>query len=200
MKNLLTLLMLLVGFSIQAQDNLQYQTPPDVITKLVDAPLTPAVLFSPDKSTMVMLNRSDLPSIEELSRPELRIAGLRINPDNFGQSRNNFFVGMKVKRLADKKDYDITGLPAPIQMSTTAFSPDSKKFSFVQTFPDHLELWVVDLTTFTAKKISSHQVNATIGVTYTWLANSSDILYLSAANEKKTRPCKTTCSNWSGHR
>jgi len=35
MKNFLTLLIVLVGFSIQAQDNLQYQTPPDVITKLV---------------------------------------------------------------------------------------------------------------------------------------------------------------------
>src|SRR5580765_8660398 len=119
MKNLYALLMVLVCLSVQAQDNLQYRTPPDAITKLVDAPLTPAVLFSPDKSVMVMLNRSDLPTIEELSRPELRIAGLRINPDNFGQSRNNFFVGMKVKRLSDKKDDDITGLPSVIQMSST---------------------------------------------------------------------------------
>jgi len=190
MKKLFKVLMVLVSLSVQAQDNLQYQTPPDVITKLVDAPLTPAVLFSPDKSIMVMLNRSDLPGIEELSRPELRIAGLRINPDNFGQSRNNFFVGMKVKRLSDRKDYDITGLPAPIQMSSTTFSPDSKKFSFVQTFPDHLELWVVDLTTLTARKVSTHHVNATIGVSYAWLANSSEILYLSAANEKKQSPVK----------
>jgi dipeptidyl aminopeptidase/acylaminoacyl peptidase len=182
--------MVLGCFSVQAQDNLQYQTPPDVIIKLVDAPLTPAVLFSPDKSVMVMLDRSDLPSIEELSRPELRIAGLRINPDNFGQSRNNFLVGMKVKRLSDRKDYDVAGLPSSIQMSSLAFSPDSKKFSFVQTFIDHLELWVVDLTTLTAKKISSHHVNATIGVPYAWLANSTDILYLSAANEKKQAPMK----------
>ena len=137
-----------------------------------------------------MLNRSDLPSIEELSRPELRIAGLRISPDNFGQSRNNFFVGMKVKRLSDKKDYDIAGLPSPLQMSSAAFSPDSRRFSFVQTFPDHLELWVVDLSALAAKKISSHHVNATIGASYSWLANSSDILYVAAANEKKLTPVK----------
>ncbi len=191
MKNLLTLLILLAAFFVKAQDNLQYQTPPDVITKLVDAPLTPAVLFSPDKSVMVILNRSDLPSIEELSRPELRIAGLRINPDNFGPSRNNFFIGMKVKRLSDKKDYDITSLPATIQMSSTAFSPDSKKFSFVQTFADHLELWVVDLTTLAAKKLSTHKVNSTLGgIPYSWLATSTDILYLGASNEKNQAPVK----------
>ncbi len=190
MRNLFTALILLAALTSEGQDNLQYQTPPDVITKLLDAPLTPAILFSPDKSAMIMLDRSDLPSIEELSRPELRIAGLRINPDNFGPSRNNFFIGMKVKRLSDKKDNEITGLPAPLQMSSTSFSPDSKKFSFVQTFPDRLELWVVDLTALTAKKISTHPVNATIGVSYAWLTNSTDILYLSAASEKKQAPVK----------
>jgi len=192
MKNIVTLLLSLAAVGAMAQDNLQYQTPPADITKLVDAPLTPAVLFSPDKSVMVMLNRSDLPSIEELSRPELRIAGLRINPENFGPSRNNFFVGMKVKKLSDKKDYDITGLPATIQMSSPAFSPDSKKFSFVQTFVDHLELWVVDLTTLGAKKISSHKVNSTMsGSPYSWLATSTDILYLGASNENKQAPVKS---------
>src|SRR5579859_1511993 len=190
MRNLLTLPLLLAFFPIIAQDNLQYQTPPDVITKLVDASLTPAVVFSPDKSMMVMLNRSDLPGIEELSRPELRIAGLRINPDNFGSSRNNFFTGIRVKKLSDKKDYDIAGLPSSLQMSSIAFSPDSKKFSFVQTFPDRLELWVVDLTTLSAKKISSHHVNATMGTSYSWLATSADILYLAASNEYRQAPAK----------
>src|SRR5438105_7935028 len=112
MKNIFTLLFALAAFSLWAQDNLQYQTPPDDIAKLVDAPLTPCVLFSPDKSVMLMLTRSDLPGIEELSRPELRIAGLRINPENFGPSRNNFLIGMKVKKLSEKKDYDIAGLPS----------------------------------------------------------------------------------------
>ena len=192
MKKLIHLLFIVSVINAFAQDNLQYQTPPDVITKLVEAPLTPAVLFSPDKSVMAILNRSDLPSVEELSRPELRIAGLRINPDNFGPSRNNFFIGMKIKKMADKKDYDINGLPQNIQMSFTAFSPDSKKFSFIQTSSDKLELWVVDFTTLTATKISSKKVNATMGnVPYAWLSNSNTLLYQSASNEGKAVPIKT---------
>jgi dipeptidyl aminopeptidase/acylaminoacyl peptidase len=192
MKKYLLILLVALCHSAWSQSDLSYQTPPDDIKKLVDAPLTPSVWFSPDKSVMVLLDRSDLPSIEELSRPELRIAGLRINPDNFGPSRNNFFIGMKVKKLSDKKDYEITGLPNGIQMSSPAFSPDSKKFSFIQTWPDRLELWVVDLTTLSAKKLSSRKVNATMGgVPYSWLSNSNSILYASAANEGNQAPIKT---------
>lgn len=192
MKRIVGFLLLLIGLASQAQDTPGYQTPPDVITQLVDAPLTPSVLFSPDKSVMVMLDRSDLPSIEELSRPELRIAGLRINPDNFGQSRNNFFTGMKVKKLSDKKDYSINGLPENIQMAAPAFSPDSKKFSFVQTYADRLELWAVDLNTFTAKRLSSKKVNHTMGgIPYAWLSNSSSLVYVAAAYEGKEAPVKT---------
>jgi hypothetical protein len=191
MKRIIGFLFLIGGFALHAQDGSGYQTPPDAITQLVDAPLTPTVLFSPDKSVMVMLDRSDLPSIEELSRPELRIAGLRINPDNFGQSRNNFFIGMKVKKLSDKKDYSISGLPENIQMSSPGFSPDSKKFSFVQTYPDRLELWVVDLTTFSARKISSKKVNSTMANPYAWLSNSNTLIYLAVANEAKQAPVKT---------
>ena len=103
MKKSILIFFVWIAYSSQAQDNLTYQQPPDDIAKLVDAPLTPAVLFSPDKSMMILLDRSDYPTIEELSRPELRIAGLRINPDNFGQSRNNFFIGMRAKNLKDPK-------------------------------------------------------------------------------------------------
>jgi dipeptidyl aminopeptidase/acylaminoacyl peptidase len=191
MKRIIGFLFLLIGFASHAQDTPGYQTPPDVITQLVDAPLTPSVLFSPDKSVMVMLDRSDLPSIEELSRPELRIAGQRINPDNFGPSRNNFFIGMKLKKLSDKKDYSITGLPEKIQMSSPGFSPDSKKFSFVQTYADRLELWVVDLNTLAAKKISSKKVNGTLANPYAWLSTSASLVYLAAANEGKQTPIKT---------
>lgn len=120
---LLSLLTLAIGS--WGQENLTYQRPPEEIAKLVEAPSTPAVIFSPDKSWMVLLDRSDLPTIEELSRPELRIAGLRINPDNFRPSRNNFFINVKLKSMKDKKDFVVAGLPANLQISQVAFSPDS---------------------------------------------------------------------------
>ena len=111
-----TLLILLTALplSLLAQTNAGYQRPPEEIAKLVEAPLTPAVVLSHDKNWMALLDRSDFPTIEELSRPELRIAGLRINPENFGPSRTNPFIGLKFKNLKDMKDHAVSGLPEPL--------------------------------------------------------------------------------------
>ena len=127
-----TILLMFLGllyFVSFAQDNTGYKRPPEEIAKLVEAPLTPIILLSPDKNWMVLMERSDYPGIEVLSRPELRIAGLRINPDNFGPSRNNFFIGLKFKNLKDLKEFTVSGLPSTLQISNFSFSPDSKKLS-----------------------------------------------------------------------
>ncbi len=185
----LLLLCLCMTFAF-GQDNQGYQRPPEEIAKLVEAPLTPAISISPDKNLMALLDRSDYPSIEELSRPELRIAGLRINPENFGPSRNNFFIGLKFKTIKDKKETAVTNLPSPLQISNFSFSPDSKKATFLQTYPDRIELWLVDLNTFTAKQLSKKKINATLANPVAWLSNSNQIIFL-AAIEGKAVPQKT---------
>lgn len=190
MKNFCLCLLMLVALSAQSQDNLTYQKPPEEIAKLVEAPLTPSVVFAPDKSLMVLMDRSDFPSIEELSRPELRIAGLRINPDNFGPSRNNFFIGLKVKSMNDQRENVISGLPAPLQISNFSFSPDSRKSAFLQTYPDRIELWVVDLVSFSAHKLSDKKINATFGTPYSWLSNSNAIVFQATSVGGKTMPEK----------
>lgn len=191
MKKLSTILILIaVGLHSHAQGSQGYQRPPEEIAKLVEAPLTPAVTLSPDKSWMALMDRSDYPSIEELSRPELRIAGLRINPDNFGPSRNNFFIGLKFKNLKDMKEYPVAGLPSPLQISNMSFSPDSKKVAFLQTYPDHIELWMVDLQTHSAKKLTGKKVNAAYANPFVWLPNSNHIIFL-AAVEGSSLPQKT---------
>src|SRR5678809_5363 len=129
MKSILALLFCLVA-SFAAFP--QYQRPPEEIAKLVEAPTTPAAVFSPDKSLMALLDRADYPSIEELSRPELRIGGTRINPENFGPSRGIYSVGLKIKTIKDLKEHAIANLPSPIQVSNFAFAPDSKHAAFVQ--------------------------------------------------------------------
>ncbi len=185
--------MTILGFMCSlaiAQDNLGYQRPPEEIAKLVEAPLTPAITLSPDKTWMALMDRSDYPSIEELSRAELRIAGHRINPENFGPSRNNFFIGLKFKNLKDMKEYTISGLPSPLQYSNFNFSPDSKKATFLQTYPDRIELWLIDLSNSTARALSKRKINATLANPVAWLSNSNQILFL-AAMDGKALPPKT---------
>ena len=72
----LVLLVLEVG----AQVSLTYQKPSKEILELVDVPLAPSVLVNDSKDFMILLYRDPFKSIEELSKEELRLAGLRIDP------------------------------------------------------------------------------------------------------------------------
>lgn len=190
MRTLFLLLSVALPLSLFAQTNAGYQRPPEEIAKLVEAPLTPAVALSNDKNWMALLDRSDLPTIEELSRPELRIAGLRINPENFGPSRTNPFIGLKFKNLKDMKEHAVTGLPETLRMSNPSFSPDSKKLAFLQTYPDRIELWVVDLTTFQARAVSRRKVNATYSNAVNWV-NGNQLLFLATVDEGKKLAART---------
>jgi dipeptidyl aminopeptidase/acylaminoacyl peptidase len=173
-----------------AQEKTGYQRPPEVIAQIVEAPLTPLVALSPDKNWIVLLDRSDYPSIEELARPELRLAGLRINPENFGPSRGSYFTGVTIKSLKDQKEYKVTGLPDNLQLSNLAFSPDSRKITVLQTYPGRIEAWWIDLTSFSAKLVSPKNVNAVLGTTLTWFSDSNTLLLLTAANAGKAAPVR----------
>lgn len=191
MKKILWILFVLSGFISLAQENITYQKPPESIARLLEAPLTPFVTFSPDKNIMVLLDRSDFPSIEELSRPEMRIAGLRLNPDNFGPSRSNFMIGVKLKSIGDGKEFEVKGLPSPLQLTDLSFSPDGKNIAFLQTFSDRIELWNIDVATSTARKLTNKKINNTLGDGYSWLSDSQSMIFLSAANEVSAAPKKS---------
>ncbi len=191
MKTVFIALLAFAVLPLWAQPNTGYQRPPEEIAKLIEAPLTPAVVLSPDKSVMAMLDRSDFPTIEELSRPELRIAGLRINPDNFGPSRTNPFIGLKFKSLKDMKEHPVTGLPATIQLSNFTFAPDSRKASFLLTFPDRIELWMVDLASYQARQLTKRKINATYANPIAWTSGSDKVIFLAAANDGKQLAART---------
>lgn len=183
MKKILYLLFF-VACSTFAQENLGYQRPPEAIAKLLEAPLTPFVSFSPDKQWMLLLDRSDFPTIEQLSRPELRIGGLRINPQNFGPSRSNYTIGLKVKRFSDGEELAIKNLPDPLLASSISFSPNSKKIAFLQNNPNKIELWLVDVATLTASKLTERKINNVMGG-YTWLSDSEQVLFAAVPENMK---------------
>jgi dipeptidyl aminopeptidase/acylaminoacyl peptidase len=191
MKKLSYILLFLISTTLLAQENITYQRPPEEIARLVEAPLTPFVNFSPDKQWMMLMERSDYPTIEQLSRPELRIAGLRINPDNFGPSRSNYVTGLKVKKIAGGQEMEIKNLPSPLLMSSISFSPDSKKIAFLQNNPEGIELWTVDVATLTASKVSNRKVNAAYGGSYSWLPDAQHILFSAVPQNLKPLPAKS---------
>ncbi len=178
LNSLLLGFLLLVSSTISAQTS--YQTPPASIADLVNAPSTPAVTFSKDGSFMLLLERTESPSIEDLAQPELRIAGLRINPSTSGPSRAGGYTNLKIKKTATGEEIQVTGLPSQAKMSGFTFSLDERYLAFTHTEAKGISLWVVDLSTNTAKALIGPILNQVLGNSMAWLADNS--LLIKAVN------------------
>ena len=98
MKNFYSLAILLIAFSINAQENIKYQKPSKEILDLVEFERPPSVQYDDDKNYMVFLYRDNYKSISDLSEKELRLGGLRINPKTNIGSRVTFYNNVKIKK------------------------------------------------------------------------------------------------------
>jgi len=90
-----TLSLLFLFISVQAQDALTYQQPPEEILKLVNVERSPSVLMDSKVENALLLYRDSYKSISELSEKELRLAGLRINPKTNIGSRVSYYNNIK---------------------------------------------------------------------------------------------------------
>lgn len=145
-----------------------YQTPPKAIADLVNAPSTPSVVFSKNGDWMMLLERAGNPSIEDLAQPELRIAGLRLNPATSGPSRTRGVENLKIKRTSGGEEIQIKGLPTNPKMDGFSLSRDEKFLAFTQTEATGISLWVVDMTTYQARKLTENILNEVMGGSMLW--------------------------------
>lgn len=170
MRYLLFLFSLLMTATLHAQDDIAYQTPPKLISDLVLAPPTPSISLSKKGDWLLLLQRSSYPSVEELAQPELKIAGLRINPANFAPSRQTFINSLVLRQVNSGKDFTITGLPSPLFASQVSWSPDEKKIALLHTSASRVDLYVIDVATRRAAKVNKTALNS-IMVDYDWIDN-----------------------------
>ena len=70
----------LVTASAPTGDDEGYRLPPPAVVELVDAASPPSLSISPDSRWALGVEPDTLPSIADVSRPMLRLAGLRIDP------------------------------------------------------------------------------------------------------------------------
>ena len=121
-----------------AQENAVYQTPPGEILELVDVPQAPSVLLDESKQHMILLYRDSYKSIEELSKEELRLGGLRIDPKTNIGSRVTYFNNVQIKRLGkkDKQVVQVKGLPENPKLTNFNWSPDQEKIALTNTTMD----------------------------------------------------------------
>lgn len=188
MKQLLILPALLLSTALFSQGNDGYTVPPKDIADMLLAKSAPAVSVDDHGEWMLLMQSSSYPSVEELARPELKIAGMRINPSNFAPSRQNFISELILKSLKGDREVKITGLPAPLYAGNIKWSPDNKKIAFTQTTPARVDLYVIDIATQKAVKVNKTALNLLLS-DYTWYDNNT-VLYPAATQPATAAPPK----------
>jgi dipeptidyl aminopeptidase/acylaminoacyl peptidase len=189
-KTILNLWLLLAVCSAKAQDAVSYQMPPKAMADLLLAKPTPSVSADSKGEWLLLMDRNSFPSVEELARPELRIAGLRINPNNFALSRQLLVVNnFTLKNIKTNQTNAVTGLPSPLTGSNVSWSPDEKKIVFTQTNANSVDLYEIDVTTHKAVKINKKPLNTILGAGITWEDNNT-VLYHVATKPVSAAPAK----------
>ncbi len=166
----------LIMYSTHAQDALTYQTPPKALADLVTVPPTPGVSVTGKGDQMLILERASAPSIAELAQPEFKLAGLRINPANNGPSRVTYITGLKLKKLPGGSEVAVKGLPTPTLISYVQWSPDETKFAFAVSGDAKIELYVADVATATATRVTDKALNAAYGAPFQWVSDSKSLI------------------------
>ena len=172
------LLAVLAGPAL-AQEGLTYQQPPAPIADILDTRPTPTPSLSPDRTTLALFDRANLPPIAELSEPMLRLAGYRINPRNNGpaNSRVAWLTGIRFQPVAGGPARTVS-LPADSRFISPGWSPDGRSVALLMDAPTGLELWTVDVASGEARRLTDARVNAAGGGVYDWLPDSSGLIVL----------------------
>ncbi|NMF37601.1 prolyl oligopeptidase family serine peptidase [Flammeovirga yaeyamensis] len=187
MKYFLSIIFTFMLSNALCQDNLGYQKPPEEILELVDVPRAPSVLLDDAKETMILLYRNSYKSIEELSKEELRLGGLRIDPKTNIGSRVNYYNNVKIKSLKDKKAtlLEVKGLPENPKLTNFSWSPDQTKIALTNTTLEGVELWVLDLKKATVTKLSDANLNANVGNVINWFEDGKSLLVKMVSSKRE---------------
>ena len=142
----------------------------------MDAPLAPSVWIDSNGENVVLFYRDAYKSIAELSEPEMRLGGLRINPNTNIGSRTRFFNNLKVKKATEKDARQVLGIPENPRLSSFTISPNQKMVAFLNTTDSGVQLWLADIESASARQLSTLKVNANMGNPLNWFKDGSALL------------------------
>ncbi len=181
MKKLILLALALALPSLAAAqtggDPVRYMDPPQPIAQILDTPPPPAASVNPTRTHVALLGRFNLPPLAELAEPELRLGGYRINPRNNApaNSRIGWLNALSFQDVSNRTIREVA-LPAGFRFLAPSWSPDGSRIAILRGADDGLELWVAEVATGQARRLTGPRVNAAFGPAMDWLPDSSALL------------------------
>lgn len=171
-----TLLSLFLVTTMYAQENITYQKPSQEILELADYERAPTISLDNNKEYMLLSYRSTYKTLMDLNVNEMRLAGLRIDVNTNISSTTTYITNLKVRKVKDTQEIQVKGLPENARITNLTWSPDQSKMAFTNTVENGVELWVLDIKSAQATKLTDANLNANLGNPITWYKDNQNLL------------------------
>ena len=169
-----------------------YRQPPAELVKLVDMAPPNQAMAAPSGEMILLLESPPLPALADLAMPELRLAGLRFNPDNHSPSMPRYFSSLGLMSV-DGEVRSVRGLPEPLRALHLRWSPDSRHLAMLQIEPDEVQLWLIDVERGQARRWLDQAVHAAWGSGWglfsrpylMWTADSQSVVFRALPDDRQ---------------
>jgi dipeptidyl aminopeptidase/acylaminoacyl peptidase len=166
-----------------------YRQPPEAIRKVLDIPPQPATMLSPDRQHLVLVNWQRYPSIADLARPTLRLAGYRIDPATNGPERGPRYTALTIRPLKGGEGVKLA-LPPDGRPDLPDWAPDGKQFALANTTASGIDLWLGTPTSPKLRKVEGLRLNAAGCDPVTWFPDGETLLCWAVPVDRSKPPAQ----------
>lgn len=152
-----------------------YQKPPAPIDRILSVGPTPAVSVSPDRAFLMVEESAGMPSIEEITAPTVRVAGLQINAKTGGPHAGRKVKKATIRPLAGGETKELA-IPKGGLITGSSWSPDCEHLAYVVEADGRLDLWVMTRSTGECRRLIEGELSASIGAAYDWMPDGRSLV------------------------
>ena len=158
------------------QDPAGYRLPPPEVVALLDAPETPRVDLSPDARWMLLVERPSMPSIAEVSRPWIGLAGTRLDPVTNAPWRAGYDTGLLLREIDGTNERRLA-LPGGARIASVSWSHTSTRLAITLATDAGTELWIADVAGGAPRRVASG-LNGFLGGPFDWTPDGDGAIVL----------------------
>ena len=166
----------------------KYLDPPGSAKELFASRPMPRVSLSPNRRHLLIAEGHRFRRIQDLALRVVALAGVRINPFNNASASPTYFVRIEIKEISSGRKFPLKLPSGPKRFSLPVWSPDGKRFAFLQYNRAEVSLWVGEAASRKIKQVSGVKINAALGRKFQWMPDSTGILCLTLPASRGQAP------------